>query len=221
MGPSYRASISIASELGWCASVLLLPIANYFIPNFRYMQLTVFGYELICLIWLWRLPESPRWLITHNRIDEAAALISKTAKSLKKFSDIEIDRKIEKFRRYLDKEQEHLKVEAKKTIFDLWRQPILFRYCVLLYIISICLSFTAYSFSYNAASYGGSLHITMFIQALSTNCVFGIMYFVVDRFPRKSLAMFLGSCAACSIWAMISFTFDNNVWYFHINRITF
>lgn len=211
VGPSYRASISIASEVGWCISVLLLPIAHYFLPHFRYMQLGVFGYELIFLIWLWRIPESPRWLITHDRFDEAAKLITKTAKALNKLSDTEIDRKLEKFRHYLDREQEQLKIEAKKTIFDLWRQPILLRYCVLLYIISICLSFVAYSFSYNAGAYGGSLHVTMFIQALSTTSVFVTMYFAVDHFPRKSLALFVSICAACAIWGMISFTFDSNV----------
>lgn len=158
MGPSYRASISIACELGWCISLLILPIAHYMLPHFRYMQLIVFGYELIFLIWLWRIPESPRWLITHDRFDDAAKLITKTAKALNKLSDIEIERKLEKLRCYLTKEQEQLKAEAKMTILDLWRQPILLRYCVLLYILSICLSFIAYSFSYNAGEISISRH---------------------------------------------------------------
>lgn len=211
VGPSYRASISVFSEIGWCVSVLFLPIAHYFIPHFRYMQLAVFAYEIIFLIWLWRLPESPRWLITHDRFDEAAKMITKTARALNKLSDIEIDRKLEKFRLFLDKDQEKLKIEAKKTILDLWRQPILLRYCMLLYVISICTSFIAYSFSYNAGSYGGSLHITMFIQGLSATSVFCTVYFTVDRFHRKSLALFLAIFFACSIWIMLSLAFDNNV----------
>lgn len=211
VGPSYRASISIASETGWCVSVLLLPIAHYFIPHFRYMQLTVFGYELIFLIWLWRLPESPRWLITHDRFDEAAKLIRKTAKALKKYSDTEIETKLRKLGRYLNKEEEQLKKEAKKTIVDLWRQPILFRYCILLYVVSMGLTFILYSVTYNAVSYGESLHVTMFVQALSTTFSFSIIYFVIERFSRKSLSMFLGICTACSIWGMLPFTFDDAV----------
>lgn len=211
VGPNYRASISIACELGWCLSVLLLPIAHYFVPHFRYMQLAIFGYEFIFLLWLWRLPESPRWLITHNRFDEAAKQITQTAKALNKLSESEIEMKLAKFRRYLDKEQEQLKLEAKKTIVDLWRQPILFRYCVLLYILSTCLTFVQYSIAYNATSYGGSLHTTMFIQALSTTGVFITVYFVINRFRRKTLSVFLGICAACSIWAMLPFTFDDKV----------
>lgn len=176
------------------------------------MQLTVFGYELIFLIWLWRLPESPRWLITHDRIDEAAELISKTAKaSHKTLSDSEIDRKLEKFRSYLDKEEEQLKVEAKKTIIDLWRQPVLFRYCLFLYIIGICLTFIGYGISYNAGAYGGSLHITMFVQGLSDFFVFAALYFFIDRFARKPFSMCLAICTACSIWTMLIFTFDKNV----------
>ncbi len=210
VGPSNRASINIVSELGWCLSTLFLPVAHYFLPHFRYMQLAVFGYELIFFIWLWQLPESPRWLITHNRFDEAAKLIRKAAKSLKQLSDTEIDTKLNKLRRYSEKEQ--LNSEAKKTIFDLWSQPTLFRYCVLLYVIHFCLTFISYSFSYNAASYGGSIHITIFVQGLSKACIFLSVYFLVNRFARRSLLMFLGICAACSILAMLPFVFDTNVW---------
>lgn len=209
VGPSNRASINIVSELGWCLSTLFLPVAHYFLPHFRYMQLAIFGYELIFLIWLWRLPESPRWLITHNRFDEAVTLIRNTARSLKRFSDAEIETKLDKLRRYSEREQ--LNSEAKKTIFDLWRQPILFRYCALLYVMHFCLTFISYSFSYNAASYGGSIHITIFVQGLSKACIFLTVYFLVNRFARKSLLMFLGVCAACSILAMLPFVFETNV----------
>lgn len=211
VGPNYRASISIASEMGWCISNLLLPIAHYFLPHFRYMQLTLFAYELIFLIWLWRIPESPRWLVTHDRFDEAAKVIKRTAKALNKLSDSEIDRKLDKFRSYLDKEQEKLNAEAKKTIVDLWRQPILLRNCLFLYVLSLCLTFIGYSFSYNAGAYGGSLHVTVFIQAVSTTSVFGVMYFAVNRFSRKTLALSLGICATCSIWIMMAFTFHTDV----------
>lgn len=197
--------------MGWCISVLLLPIAHYFLPHFRYMQFCVVGYELIFLIWLWELPESPRWLITHDRFDDAAKLISKTAKALNKLTDIEIDRKIEKLRRYVHKEDEQLKLEAKMTILDMWRQPTLFRYCVLLYVISVCFTFIGYSISYNASAYGGSLYVTMFLQGLSDFFVFSTLYFCVDRFSRKSLAMIVGCFGALFIWLMLPFTFDSSV----------
>lgn len=209
VGPNNRASINIVSELGWCMSTLFLPVAHYFIPHFRYMQLTVFGYELIFLVWLWRLPESPRWLITHDRFDEAATVIRKAAKSLKQLSDTEIETKLDKLRRYSEKEQ--LKSEAKKTIFDLWSHPILFRYCALLYVINFCLTFVSYSFSYNAASYGGSIHITIFVQGLSKALTSLTVYFLVNRFTRRSLLMFLGICAVCSILAMLPLVFETNV----------
>lgn len=211
VGPSYRASISIASETGWCISNLLLPICQYFIPHFRYMQLCVFGYELIFLIFLWQLPESPRWLITHDRFDEAAELITKTAKSSKQMSDADIDRKMMKFRNYLENEEKRLKLEAKMSIVDLWRQPTLLRYCIFLYMISICLTFIGYGISYNAASFGESLYVTMFVQGLSDTFVFSALYFCIDRFARKSLTLFIAICSAGSICAMLACAFDSNV----------
>ena len=98
VGPKSRGKVKFMSEIGWCGGLLLLPIANYYVPHFRHMQLIVFGYEVILSIGMWKLRESPRWLITHNRIQEATELIRAAAKVNGVPTD-EIESKIIRFKR--------------------------------------------------------------------------------------------------------------------------
>lgn len=86
-GPKYRAKISIFSGAGWILSLLVLPWVNLAIPHFRYCQLLVTGYEAVFALFLWKLPESPRWLLSRGKFEEAEKLITKIATINRKPND--------------------------------------------------------------------------------------------------------------------------------------
>jgi len=71
VGPKWRLHISTLGSLGWVVGYCAMPWLTLFFLHFRHMQLFVCFYELILVIWLLRIPESPRWLLTHKRFDEA------------------------------------------------------------------------------------------------------------------------------------------------------
>ena len=85
------------------------------------------------------------------------------------------------------------------------------RYWFVYLIICFGGSFVYYAFSYNAASFGGSLHVNMFVQGLSEISILGVVMSVVNRWPRKRLALGFGFTAAVLIYGMIPFTFGNQV----------
>uniref|UniRef100_A0A6G1S9I1 Solute carrier family 22 member 6 n=1 Tax=Aceria tosichella TaxID=561515 RepID=A0A6G1S9I1_9ACAR len=79
-GQSWRVYISTLGSLGWVVSYCAMPwIAMYFL-HFRHLQLLVCFYELTLVAWLLTLPESPRWLLTHKRFDDAYQALLKAAK---------------------------------------------------------------------------------------------------------------------------------------------
>ncbi|XP_057338100.1 organic cation transporter protein-like [Microplitis mediator] len=53
----------------------------YFLPNWRHLQLTMACSSLPIIIVIFFLSESPRWLISQNRLDEAQQIIEKYHKS--------------------------------------------------------------------------------------------------------------------------------------------
>ncbi|XP_057339236.1 organic cation transporter protein-like isoform X2 [Microplitis mediator] len=53
----------------------------YFLPNWRQLQMAISCFVLPIVILIWFMPESPRWLISQNRHDEAQKIIEKYHKS--------------------------------------------------------------------------------------------------------------------------------------------
>ncbi|KAH0568645.1 hypothetical protein KQX54_021333 [Cotesia glomerata] len=53
----------------------------YVLPNWRHLQLAISCFILPMIILIWWIPESPKWLISQNRYDEAQKIIEKYCKS--------------------------------------------------------------------------------------------------------------------------------------------
>lgn len=79
-GQAWRMHISTLGSLGWVIGYCAMPWIVLFFLHFRHMQLFVCFYEFIFLLWLLRLPESPRWLLTHHRFGEAYEVLLNAAK---------------------------------------------------------------------------------------------------------------------------------------------
>ncbi|KAH0568650.1 organic cation transporter protein-like [Cotesia glomerata] len=63
-------------------TLLLIGIA-YFLTNWRYLQLALSFFTLITIILVWFLPESPRWLLSQSRHEEAQKIVEKYSKTSK------------------------------------------------------------------------------------------------------------------------------------------
>ncbi|XP_075457235.1 organic cation/carnitine transporter 2-like isoform X1 [Ascaphus truei] len=75
----------IFSTLGTCIffaiGYMLLPLFAYFIRDWRTLLLALTFPGLLCIPLWWIIPESPQWLISQGRIEEAEAIIRQAAKA--------------------------------------------------------------------------------------------------------------------------------------------
>lgn len=93
VGFKYSALCSVLINLPFVAGELLLVGISWFFRDFRIMLRVAFVPALaITGLWFF-LPESPRWLISQNRIDEAKVIIVKAAKEngLHHFDEVQLD----------------------------------------------------------------------------------------------------------------------------------
>ncbi|KAK7108509.1 organic cation transporter protein-like isoform X2 [Littorina saxatilis] len=81
VGPSKRTFAGMAIEYIWVAGELLLLLCAYFIRNWRYLEIAVSVPSVGLLFYWWLIPESPRWLASRGREEEALKILQRIADS--------------------------------------------------------------------------------------------------------------------------------------------
>ncbi|XP_043249538.1 organic cation transporter protein-like [Colletes gigas] len=76
----HRQWMGIAYNTGYASGTVIIPGIAYVLHEWRHVQLAISLPALLLLIHLWYMPESPRWLIAHNRRKEAKILIENASK---------------------------------------------------------------------------------------------------------------------------------------------
>lgn len=76
----HRRWMGIAYNTGYATGIVIVSGIAYLLREWRHIQLAISLPALLLLIHLWFMPESPRWLIAHNRRKEAKMLIDKASK---------------------------------------------------------------------------------------------------------------------------------------------
>lgn len=103
----------------WAGGILSLPILAYFIRDWRFLQLTISIPFLLFPSLYWFIPESPRWLMSVGRYEEAETILRNVARFNGKSVDLVSTTPETKAGAYvmddkLKRESEHEKSEEKK-----------------------------------------------------------------------------------------------------------
>lgn len=79
-GKSFRPYAIVLSEVAYLLGYFAIPIIAYFVREWRYLQLATSVPWIVTLSFYWLIPESPRWLITVGKKQEAIKILSYIAK---------------------------------------------------------------------------------------------------------------------------------------------
>ncbi|XP_013777238.1 organic cation transporter protein-like, partial [Limulus polyphemus] len=129
------------------------------------------------------LPESPRWLLTHNKFDEAEKELVKVMLVNKKdMSHLQNALKILKAK--AEKEEE-LEKQNHVTVIDLLRYPNMRRKSLNIFFSWFVISFTYYALSLSTNDLGGSPFINFVISGAVEFPAYGISVFAINNLGRR------------------------------------
>ncbi len=79
-GTHYRSMIGSLLQAPWAVGYALLALIAYACKSWQYIQLITAALHTLSICLICVLPESPRWLIVNNRVDEAERYIRRACR---------------------------------------------------------------------------------------------------------------------------------------------
>ncbi|KAL8595352.1 hypothetical protein ACOMHN_020105 [Nucella lapillus] len=190
VGPSKRVLVGIAIEVMWCVGMVLLLVMGYFIRNWRYLEIALSVPSIVLLAYWWLIPESPRWLATKGRKEEALKVLEKIAASngttLPKVDDV----------------THLLEAEHSLSFLHVFKSRELVLRMLILFFNMFTILVNYYVLSYNISNLSGDIFVNFFLNIILELLGLTFPYLLLDRLGRKKVccsSTFLGgaACMAC------------------------
>uniref|UniRef100_A0A4W3JQP1 Solute carrier family 22 member 4-like n=1 Tax=Callorhinchus milii TaxID=7868 RepID=A0A4W3JQP1_CALMI len=148
----------------------ILPLIAYFVRDWRMLILALFLPELLCFPLWWFIPESPRWLLSQGRVEEAEAIVKAAAKKngIKHVGEI--------FQR---------SVKNTNGVLDLVRNSKLRNITILNCCIWMITAISYYGLTLNTSNLHGNPYINCFISAFTDMIAYIISWRLMLIAPRR------------------------------------
>ncbi|KAK9298499.1 hypothetical protein QLX08_008180 [Tetragonisca angustula] len=75
-----RTFVALVMQIAWAIGLILLAALSYVIPDWRILQLAVSVPTAITVLYIWMIPESPRWLLAKDKTTEADMAVERITK---------------------------------------------------------------------------------------------------------------------------------------------
>ncbi|GFR86718.1 organic cation transporter protein [Elysia marginata] len=190
VGPNYRMFAGIFIEIFWCAGLFALVGAAYWIRYWKYLVAAMTSPCLLFLLYIWIIPESPRWLMSRGKYEEAEKILQKIAKSNKR----QIPERLLEVAA-----KEEMSSQKKKESAKVWKlfahRTLLFRTAIIAFN-RFALDLSYYGISLNIGHLSGSLYLnytlSSAVETAATICVL-LLIFRLGRKPLYGGSMIIGA----------------------------
>ncbi|XP_003464581.1 organic cation/carnitine transporter 2 isoform X1 [Cavia porcellus] len=182
----------IFATLGVCIffafGFMLLPLLAYFIRDWRMLLLALTLPGVLCAALWWFIPESPRWLISQGRFEEAEVIIRKAAKMNGIVAPSTIFDPSEFQDLSSKKQQSH-------HILDLLRTRNIRIVTIMCIILWMTISVGYFGLSLDTPNLYGDIYVNGFLSAVVEVPAYILAWLLLQYVPRRyslATALFLG-----------------------------
>ncbi|XP_051732678.1 solute carrier family 22 member 4 isoform X3 [Ctenopharyngodon idella] len=178
LSPSIR---NLYSTLGVCLffsiGYMMLPLTAYFLRDWRTLLLVLTIPGFFCIALWWFIPESPRWLLSQGRVDEAEAILRKAAKmNGVKAPDVIFP---------LHQSRENAGRLQTYSLCDLVKSSNICCITVLLCLVWFAVSIGYNALSLNTSSLHGNIYLNCFLSAVVEVPALIMAWLMLRCWPRR------------------------------------
>ncbi|XP_053606652.1 beta-alanine transporter [Plodia interpunctella] len=199
VGPRCRTLCTILSNIAYSLGLIFLAGVVYLVRDWRHLALATTLPFVCFFLYLWPMPESPRWLLARGRFEEAEVILKRMAringKSLPANYMVHLRRKYESDKLKKDLENEK---SRKYGIMDLFRTPNLRQKTIIITFIWFTNTSVYVGLSYYAPVLGGNEILNFFLAGLVELPTYLFLWPSMERLGRRwtlCMSMVVGGVA--------------------------
>lgn len=223
VGPKIRTHFGILTQFPFGVGASLLPAVAYFIRDWNHLQLAMSIPCVLLVSYYWFIPESPRWLVSKGRLQEAMFIVKKGAKMNKKLlpSDDELIDMFEKMYEHAKEEEDAQPVVSKadqiKDVFKelgmLLKTPEMRKRTLNMFYSWLVVAMVYYGLSFNTKHISTDIYIPLFISGFVEIVATVVIIPALSYFGRVKVyaGTFIMGGACCIAVAIILFATDSLV----------
>ncbi|XP_076466871.1 organic cation transporter protein-like [Babylonia areolata] len=187
MGKTYRRFVPILVEVSQVVVTMLAILAAFLLRHWSPFQACIAAPCFFCLVGFFFIPESPRWLISKGRLNEAQKIIEKIARANGAASPVQLETIM------ADVCEEVPSSSASANPVQLFRVPRLLVCFSLLYLSWILIIMNLYGLMLNISTMSGNVFLNFFMYECMGILALVLFSLFVERVGRRPL---MASCSA-------------------------
>ncbi|KAK4020966.1 hypothetical protein OUZ56_002902 [Daphnia magna] len=208
VGPSWRTHVALLANVVYSCTLCLLGVVVWLVRDWRQMSLATSLPFLAFFFYWWVLPESPRWLLSQNRLAEAEVEIRKMARINKRSLPAGY---FNQFKTNVEESGDDMDSSRSQPTYgalDLVKTPNMARKTAIVTFIWFTVTSVYVGLSYYAPALGGNEYLNFLLAGVAELPTYFFLWPTMDRWGRRwtlCFSMILGGVACL---ATLSFQDD-------------
>ncbi|XP_022061661.2 solute carrier family 22 member 5-like [Acanthochromis polyacanthus] len=182
---------SLGVCMGFALGYMMLPLIAYFLRDWKYLLVALSVPGIIYLPTWWFIPESPRWLLTQGRSEEAKAILRRAAKKNK----VEVPQNLFEDYNYAGPETEtktdNTQTKERYNVFYLLRSTNIRNTTVTLCLVWFTVSIGYFGLSLNTSRLHANPFLSCFIAAAIEVPSYISSWLALRYLPRQVSVIFV------------------------------